>query len=185
MCPPAVRSSESLTPARHEQSRRDTEAFGLCAHARADRGSQSAASCCPYFGHLGVIYVANVSAHATQGRSYGSQKNQKQGWCRCEQSLGDGIICRNVCGEEAICSTNPSQFEAQFATSHPLIMILCGDAGTRLWPASREVHPKQLLPLFGTRSMFRETLLRVSDAARFEPPVVSPMPRVASWRWNN
>src|ERR1700694_4125293 len=51
-------------------------------------------------------------------------------------------------------------------------LIMCGGAGTRLWPASREVHPKHFLPLFGTRSTFQETLLRVSDAALFERPVV-------------
>ena len=49
-------------------------------------------------------------------------------------------------------------------------LIMCGGAGTRLWPASREVHPKQFLPLFGARSTFQETLLRVSDAALFERP---------------
>src|SRR5262249_8283087 len=49
---------------------------------------------------------------------------------------------------------------------------MCGGAGTRLWPASREVHPKQFLSLFGARSTFQETLLRVSDAALFERPVV-------------
>src|SRR3979409_2529258 len=51
-------------------------------------------------------------------------------------------------------------------------LIMCGGAGTRLGPASREVHPKQFLPLFGTRSTFQETLLRVSDAALFERAVV-------------
>ena len=51
-------------------------------------------------------------------------------------------------------------------------LIMCGGAGTRLWPASREVHPKQFLPLFGARSTFQETLLRVSDAALFERPIV-------------
>ncbi|MCA6111415.1 mannose-1-phosphate guanylyltransferase/mannose-6-phosphate isomerase [Bradyrhizobium cenepequi] len=51
-------------------------------------------------------------------------------------------------------------------------LIMCGGAGTRLWPASREVHPKQFLPLFGTRSTFQETLLRVSDPALFERPIV-------------
>jgi mannose-1-phosphate guanylyltransferase/mannose-6-phosphate isomerase len=49
---------------------------------------------------------------------------------------------------------------------------MCGGAGTRLWPASREVHPKQFLSLFGTRSTFQETLLRVSDASLFERPIV-------------
>ena len=51
-------------------------------------------------------------------------------------------------------------------------LIMCGGAGTRLWPASREVHPKQFLSLFGARSTFQDTLLRVSDAALFERPVV-------------
>src|SRR5260370_19355949 len=51
-------------------------------------------------------------------------------------------------------------------------LIMCGGAGTRLWPASREVHPKQFLPLFGTRSTFQDTLVRVSDAALFERPVI-------------
>src|SRR4051795_6155153 len=49
---------------------------------------------------------------------------------------------------------------------------MCGGAGTRLWPASREVRPKQFLPLFGTRSTFQDTLLRVSDAALFDRPIV-------------
>jgi mannose-1-phosphate guanylyltransferase/mannose-6-phosphate isomerase len=51
-------------------------------------------------------------------------------------------------------------------------LIMCGGAGTRLWPASREVRPKQFLPLFGPRSTFQDTLRRVSDAALFERPIV-------------
>jgi len=51
-------------------------------------------------------------------------------------------------------------------------LIMCGGAGTRLWPASREVHPKQFLPLFGTRSTFQDTLIRVSDPALFERPII-------------
>jgi mannose-1-phosphate guanylyltransferase/mannose-6-phosphate isomerase len=51
-------------------------------------------------------------------------------------------------------------------------LIMCGGAGTRLWPASREVRPKQFLPLFGTRSTFQDTILRVSDAALFDRPIV-------------
>src|ERR1700754_1892385 len=51
-------------------------------------------------------------------------------------------------------------------------LIMCGGAGTRLWPASREVRPKQFLPLFGTRSTFQDTLLRVSDAELFARPIV-------------
>src|ERR1700709_1240654 len=51
-------------------------------------------------------------------------------------------------------------------------LIMCGGAGTRLWPASREVRPKQFLSLFGARSTFQDTLLRVSDASLFERPIV-------------
>src|SRR5664280_1971662 len=51
-------------------------------------------------------------------------------------------------------------------------LIMCGGAGTRLWPASREDHPKQFLPLFGVRSTFQDTLLRVSEATLFERPIV-------------
>jgi mannose-1-phosphate guanylyltransferase/mannose-6-phosphate isomerase len=51
-------------------------------------------------------------------------------------------------------------------------LIMCGGAGTRLWPASREVRPKQFLPLFGTRSTFQDTIARVSDAALFERPII-------------
>lgn len=51
-------------------------------------------------------------------------------------------------------------------------LIMCGGAGTRLWPASREVRPKQFLPLFGARSTFQDTLLRVADPALFAKPTV-------------
>jgi mannose-1-phosphate guanylyltransferase/mannose-6-phosphate isomerase len=51
-------------------------------------------------------------------------------------------------------------------------LIMCGGAGTRLWPASREVRPKQFLPLFGARSTFQDTLLRIADPALFARPIV-------------
>ena len=49
---------------------------------------------------------------------------------------------------------------------------MCGGAGTRLWPASRENRPKQFLPLFGPLSTFQETMRRVSDPALFGRPIV-------------
>ena len=49
---------------------------------------------------------------------------------------------------------------------------MCGGAGTRLWPASRENRPKQFLPLFGTLSTFQETVRRVADPALFARPIV-------------
>lgn len=51
-------------------------------------------------------------------------------------------------------------------------LVMCGGAGTRLWPSSREGRPKQFLPLLGSRSTFQETMLRVSDASVFGRPIV-------------
>src|SRR3954468_20452008 len=51
-------------------------------------------------------------------------------------------------------------------------LIMCGGAGTRLWPASREVRPKQFLPLFGAASTFQDTVRRVSDPGIFGRPIV-------------
>ncbi len=51
-------------------------------------------------------------------------------------------------------------------------LIMCGGAGTRLWPASREGRPKQFLRLFGTQSTFQETMKRVSDRTLFDRAIV-------------
>ena len=37
-------------------------------------------------------------------------------------------------------------------------VILSGGSGTRLWPLSRELYPKQLLPLVGKRTMLQDTV---------------------------
>ncbi len=39
-------------------------------------------------------------------------------------------------------------------------VILSGGSGTRLWPLSRELHPKQLLSLVSEHTLLQETLLR-------------------------
>ncbi len=52
-----------------------------------------------------------------------------------------------------------------------LPVIMCGGAGTRVWPESRETMPKQFIALFGTRSTFQDTIARVSGPL-FEPPIV-------------
>ena len=51
-------------------------------------------------------------------------------------------------------------------------LIMCGGAGTRLWPASREAAPKQFINLLGDLSTFQQTLRRVSDRALFAPPII-------------
>ncbi len=42
-------------------------------------------------------------------------------------------------------------------------VILAGGTGTRFWPMSRNKKPKQFLNLFGKRSLFKETLLRIKS----------------------
>jgi mannose-1-phosphate guanylyltransferase/mannose-6-phosphate isomerase len=49
--------------------------------------------------------------------------------------------------------------------------IMSGGAGSRLWPLSRRLYPKQLLPLASERSMIQETVARF-DGAAFESPIV-------------
>jgi mannose-1-phosphate guanylyltransferase / mannose-6-phosphate isomerase len=44
-------------------------------------------------------------------------------------------------------------------------IILAGGSGTRLWPASRQSHPKQLLALTGALTLLQETALRLRDFA--------------------
>ncbi len=43
-------------------------------------------------------------------------------------------------------------------------VILCGGAGTRLWPLSREQYPKQLLALNGAQTMLQATLHRLDTS---------------------
>ncbi len=50
--------------------------------------------------------------------------------------------------------------------------VMCGGSGSRLWPMSRALYPKQLLPLMSERTMLQETLGRVSEAARFSAPLL-------------
>jgi mannose-1-phosphate guanylyltransferase/mannose-6-phosphate isomerase len=48
---------------------------------------------------------------------------------------------------------------------------MCGGAGTRLWPTSRNSLPKQFAMLLGERSTFQDTVLRLRHKL-FEPPLV-------------
>jgi mannose-1-phosphate guanylyltransferase / mannose-6-phosphate isomerase len=52
-----------------------------------------------------------------------------------------------------------------------LPVILCGGAGSRLWPMSRKDHAKQHAEILGETSLFRRTLDRVQHAAFAGPPI--------------
>src|SRR5215475_12610428 len=51
-------------------------------------------------------------------------------------------------------------------------VIMCGGAGTRLWPVSRESMPKQFVPLVGRGSTFQQVLERIADPTLFSRPIV-------------
>lgn len=52
-------------------------------------------------------------------------------------------------------------------------VLLSGGSGSRLWPLSREMYPKQFLPLVGENTMLQDTWLRVASLADAPPIVVA------------
>ncbi len=76
------------------------------------------------------------------------------------------IIARIFCDYE-------TDSQRRFWEAQPIIrpVILCGGAGTRLWPVSRKTFPKQLLPVIGDRSLLQQTAARLSGEA-FAPAIV-------------
>ncbi|CAI1514444.1 mannose-1-phosphate guanylyltransferase/mannose-6-phosphate isomerase [Serratia quinivorans] len=53
-----------------------------------------------------------------------------------------------------------------------LPVIMAGGTGSRLWPMSRELHPKQFLRLHSLHSMLQETLKRLDGIEVSEPVVI-------------
>jgi mannose-1-phosphate guanylyltransferase/mannose-6-phosphate isomerase len=51
-------------------------------------------------------------------------------------------------------------------------VILCGGTGSRLWPLSRALYPKQLLPLAGERSLLQDTVARLDG---LDPQPAAPL----------
>lgn len=49
-------------------------------------------------------------------------------------------------------------------------VIMAGGSGTRLWPLSRQLHPKQFLPLVSEQTMLQETCERLSGIEH-QPPL--------------
>lgn len=51
-------------------------------------------------------------------------------------------------------------------------VILAGGSGSRLWPLSRSLYPKQFLPFISHRTLFQETVLRVQAIPDVAPPFI-------------
>lgn len=51
-------------------------------------------------------------------------------------------------------------------------VILSGGSGTRLWPLSRKMHPKQLLPLLNQTSLLQDTINRLDGLKDIDSTVV-------------
>jgi len=51
-------------------------------------------------------------------------------------------------------------------------VILSGGSGTRLWPLSRELYPKQLLPLVTDRTMLQDTVARLDGLKSLAAPII-------------
>lgn len=57
--------------------------------------------------------------------------------------------------------------------SHVLFpVILSGGAGTRLWPLSRELQPKQFIPLVEEHTLLQATARRLASLDALRPPIV-------------
>ncbi len=51
-------------------------------------------------------------------------------------------------------------------------VILAGGSGTRLWPLSRELFPKQLINIDNTHTMLQNTLLRLQGIEEMSRPII-------------
>ena len=51
-------------------------------------------------------------------------------------------------------------------------VIMAGGSGTRLWPLSRQLYPKQLIRLVDQNTMLQNTALRMMNLQGVEDPIV-------------
>jgi len=59
-------------------------------------------------------------------------------------------------------------------TIHVQPVIMAGGSGTRLWPLSRALYPKQFLVLQGNRSLFQQAAQRLADIAASDITIAAP-----------
>ena len=53
-----------------------------------------------------------------------------------------------------------------------LPVIMAGGSGTRLWPLSRTLYPKQFLTLTGSNSMLQDTVARLQGLEHQAPVLI-------------
>jgi mannose-1-phosphate guanylyltransferase/mannose-6-phosphate isomerase len=61
--------------------------------------------------------------------------------------------------------------EGAFSAEKITPLILCGGSGSRLWPVSTKLAPKQLLSLTGSETLLQRTVRRVCDQL-FNPAII-------------
>jgi mannose-1-phosphate guanylyltransferase/mannose-6-phosphate isomerase len=59
---------------------------------------------------------------------------------------------------------------------HLYPVILAGGSGTRFWPLSRHLYPKQLLRIIGDETLIQQTMRRVLSCANPEQVIISTNP---------
>lgn len=57
-----------------------------------------------------------------------------------------------------------SEKDSHTPSSFLIPVVLCGGSGTRLWPLSRSLYPKQFCPLVGEKSLFQHTIKRTINS---------------------
>ncbi|MGH9356369.1 MAG: mannose-1-phosphate guanylyltransferase, partial [Terriglobia bacterium] len=89
--------------------------------------------------------------------------------------------------EPSSSKAKPNAKRAPSPFDHAYAVILAGGSGTRFWPLSRRDRPKQLLNLFGERSLLVETIERIPGPPertyiltneRIRTEVIRQLPRI-------
>ena len=57
-------------------------------------------------------------------------------------------------------------------TTSIIPVILSGGSGTRLWPMSRQLRPKQFLPMVDDLTLFQNTLQRLQGIPKLEDALI-------------
>src|SRR4051812_45444741 len=100
----------------------------------------------------------------------------KQGICVAATQQSDCSVKLSVTsppcpGSPSLISTSPSKrVFCPMLSVHPV--ILSGGAGSRLWPLSRSLFPKQLLALAGKHSLIQDTALRAAGGDFAAPLII-------------